>query len=140
MFTRRVGHAEIITGADPLDNIPDPSSCSWTSCGGAVCLAKLGAIKLTVLITVGHLVVLIAFDFLAVKVASTSLGKRHGDLFVPALKLQLALDYLKRCMLRLVSCWRLLLLKYTFGARLLGHVYLTAHFGSHFMVGVSMSV
>ena len=74
-------------GADPLDNIPDSSSCSRTGCGGAFCLAKLGAVKLTVLITVGHLVVLIASDFRAVRVASTSLGKRLGDPVVPALEL-----------------------------------------------------
>ena len=95
---------------------------------------------LTVLITVGHLVVLNASDFLAVRVASTSLGKRLGDPVVPAFKMQLALDYLERCVVRLVICRRLLLLKYKLGAQLLGHVHLNAHFGSQFMVTVSMSV
>ena len=103
-------------------------------------MAKLGTIKLTFLITVGHLVVLIAFDFLAVRVASTSLGKRLSDPVVPALELQLALDYLERCVVRLVICRRLLLLKYKLVARLLGHVHLNAHFGSHFMVSISMSI
>ena len=72
-------------GADPLDNIPDLSSCSRTGCGGAFCLAKLGAIKLTVLITVGHLGELFSSDFLAVRVPTTSLGKRLGDTILPAL-------------------------------------------------------
>ena len=103
-------------------------------------MAKLGVIKLTVLISIGHLVVLLASDFLTVRVASTSLGKRLGDLVVPALELQLALDHLERCVVRLVICRRLLLLKYKFGARLLGHVHLNAHFGRQFMVSVCMSV
>ena len=103
-------------------------------------MAKLDAVKLTVLISIGHLVVLIASDFLAVRVTSTSLGKRPGDPMVPALELQLALDYLERCVLRLVICMRLLLHKYKFGARSLGYVYLNAHFGSQFMVAVSISV
>ena len=138
-FRRRVGHAEIITSADPLDNIPNPSSCSRTGCDGAFCLSKLNAVKHTVLITIGHLVVLIASNFLAVRVASSSLGKLLGDPVVAALELQLALDYLERCVVRLVICRRLLLLKYKLGARLLGHVHLNAHFGSQFMVAVSMS-
>ena len=103
-------------------------------------MAKLGAVKLTVLISIGHLVGLIASGFLAVRVASTLLGKRLGDPVVPALKQQLALDYLERCVVRLVICRRLLLLKYKFGARSLRHVHLNAHFGSQFMVAVSMSV
>ena len=115
-FRRRVKHAEIITSADLLDNIPDLSSCSRTGCGGAFCLGKLGAIKLTVLITVGHLVVLFASNFLAVTVSSTSLGKRLGDPIVPAFKLQLELDHLERCVVRLDIWRRLLLLKYKLGA------------------------
>ena len=59
---------------------------------------------------------------------------------MPALELQLAFDYLERCVERLVMCRRLLLLEYKLGARLLGHIYLNAHFGSQFMVSVSMSV
>ena len=103
-------------------------------------MAKLGAVKLTVLISVGYLVVLIASDFFAVRVASTSLAKRLGDPVVPALKLQLALDHLERFVVLLVICWRLLLLKYKLGARLFGHIHLNAHFGSQFMVAVSMNV
>ena len=79
-------------------------------------MAKLGAIKLTVLIIVGHLVVLIASDFFAVRVASTSLGKGLGDPVVPALELQFALDHLERFVVRFVIFRRLLLLKYKFGA------------------------
>ena len=94
-----------------------------------VLLAKLGAIKLTVLITIWHLVIIIASDFIAVRVASTSLGKSLGDPIVPALKLQLALDHLKRCVVRLVICRRLLLLKYKLCAGLLGHVHLKTYFG-----------
>ena len=103
-------------------------------------MAELGAVKLTVVITVGYLVVLLASDFLTVIVASTSLGKRLGDPVVPALELQLELDHLERCVVRLVICRRLLLLKYKLGARLLWHVHLNARFGSQFMVAVSMSV
>ena len=103
-------------------------------------MAKLSAIKLTVLIYIMHLVVLLGFDFLAVRVALTSLRKRLGDPVVPALKLQLALDHLERSVVRLVICRRLLLLKYKLCARLLRHVHLNAHFGSQFMVTVSMNI
>ena len=131
---------EIITGADLLDYIPDPSSCSRTGCGGAFCLVKLGAVKLTVLITVGHLVVPLAPISLPLESRRPRLAKHFGDPVVPALELQLALDHLERFVVRLVICRRLLLLKYKFGARSLGHVHLNTHFGSQFMVAVSMSV
>ena len=73
MFRLRAGHREIITGAYPLDNIDDSSSFSLTGYGGAFCLAKLCAIKLTVFIT-GQLVVHFASDCLAVRVAPPRLA------------------------------------------------------------------
>ena len=103
-------------------------------------MAKLGAVKLTVLNSIGHLVILILFDFIAIRVASSLLGKPLGYPIVPALELKLELDYLERCVVRLVICRRLLLLKYKLGARLLGHLHLNAHFGSQLMVSVIMSV
>ena len=70
-------------------------------------MPKLGAVKLTVLISVDHLV-LIASDFLAVRVESISLGKRLGDPIVPTLNLQLALDHLERCKVRFLIWIRIL--------------------------------
>lgn len=75
-----------------LDSISEPNCGSRTVRGSPFCLAKLGVLKLAILISFWHLLILIAFYFLAGRVALSSLGNRFYNLFVIALTLQVKLN------------------------------------------------
>ena len=90
-------------GADPLDRVSNPNCCSRTVRGGPFCLAELGVVKLAILISFGHLLILIASYFLAGRVAPGSLGHRPNDPLVIALEPQLTLYNFERCVVRLIN-------------------------------------
>ena len=117
---------EIVTGADPLDRISDLNCGSRTFRGGPFCLPELGVIKVAVLISFGHLFILIASDFLVVQVASDSLGNSPNDPLMIALKPQLTLHNFERCVVRLINMirvgTRLSLLDFHFTSCLLRHI------------------
>ena len=54
-------------------------------------MPKLGAVKFAILIFFGHLLILVALNFLAVRVTAGSLGNRLNDPLVIALEPQLKL-------------------------------------------------
>ena len=94
---------EIFTGADPLDRVSNLNCGSRTVRGGPFCLAELGVVKLAILISFGHLLILIVFYFLAGRVAPGSLGNCPNDPLVISLEPQRMLYNFERCVVRLID-------------------------------------
>ena len=66
-------------------------------------MVELGVVKLAILISFGHLLILIVFYFLAGRVAPGSLGNRPNDPIVIALEPLHTLYNFERCVVRRID-------------------------------------